>query len=81
MAQKETTAQRSCCRMELTRAIKPAMESGGWRESWTSAWCDDRTTLLGTKNGQETVSPITWSSRDVAGMEEASKNLSRGALM
>lgn len=36
-------------------------------------WSHDRTTLVDTKAGQETFGPITWVSRDVAGMSKASK--------
>lgn len=36
---------------------------GGWWESWTWSWSDDRPTMLGAKNGKETVCPIMRASR------------------
>lgn len=37
--------------------------SGGWWESWTWSWRHDRPTLLGAKDGQETLCPIMQPSR------------------
>jgi hypothetical protein len=49
---------------DRVRSQRFVFECGGWWESWTWSWSDDRPTLLGAKNGQETACPIMHEGRD-----------------